>query len=161
MKIRGLKYDFSRILNWLIRPLNFTQNDMWATLDKNRNFNISKNLLCKVGIFQILFAVKQFSSAFSKDKLMIRLSLACRGRTAVRFRANSSHVCCVELVLKEVLCTRLGSRGSLRRRFSPLIDPTALLRDIAVRMCGLVSPCWHYLNVIFAYAIELSSIYFS
>ena len=89
--------------------------------------------------FQILFAVKQFSSAFSKDKLMIRLSLACRGRTAVRFPANSSHMCCVELALKGVLCTRLGGRESLRRRFSPLIDPTALTRG--VRMRGLVSPC--------------------
>ena len=42
--------DFSTILNWLIIPLNFTQQyDMCATSDKNTNFNISENLLCKVG----------------------------------------------------------------------------------------------------------------
>ena len=33
----------------LIRPLNSTQNDLCAT-DKNTKFNISKNLLRKVGI---------------------------------------------------------------------------------------------------------------
>ena len=52
--------DFWRILSWLIRTLNFTQNDicqepimgscMCATSNKNTNFNISKNLLCKVEI---------------------------------------------------------------------------------------------------------------
>ena len=47
---------------------------MCATSNKNTNFNISKNLLCKVEI-SILFAVEQFSSVFSKDKLMIRLPL--------------------------------------------------------------------------------------
>ena len=31
---------------------------------------------------------------------MIRLPCACRGRTAVRLPANSSHMCCVELALK-------------------------------------------------------------
>ena len=31
---------------------------------------------------------------------MIRLPRACRGRAAVRFPANSSHMCCVELALK-------------------------------------------------------------
>ena len=31
---------------------------------------------------------------------MIRLACACRGRTAVRFPANSSHMCCVELAGK-------------------------------------------------------------
>ena len=29
---------------------NFTRNGMCTTSDKNTNFNISKNLLCKVGI---------------------------------------------------------------------------------------------------------------
>ena len=42
---------------------------------------------------------------------LIHLPSACRGRTAVRFPATSSHMCCVELALKEVLCTRLGSKG--------------------------------------------------
>ena len=42
---------------------------MCATSDKNTNFNMSKNLQHKVGIFQILYGVEQFSSLFSKDKL--------------------------------------------------------------------------------------------
>ena len=37
---------------------------------------------------------------------MIRLPCACCGRTAVRFPANSSHICCVELAL-----TGLASGG--------------------------------------------------
>ena len=39
---------------------------------------------------------------------MIRLACACRGRTAVRFPANSSHMCCVELAGKG-----LASAGSV------------------------------------------------
>ena len=31
---------------------------------------------------------------------MIRLPCACRGRTSVRFPANSSHMCCVDLAVK-------------------------------------------------------------
>ena len=42
---------------------------------------------------------------------LIHLPSAYRGRTAVRFPATSSHMCFVELVLKGVLCTRLGSKG--------------------------------------------------
>ena len=38
--------DFSRILS----SLNFARNDLCATSDKNINFNISKKMLCKVGI---------------------------------------------------------------------------------------------------------------
>ena len=45
-----LHYDFSRLRSSLKRPLNFTQNDLCATSDKNTNFNISKTVLCKVGI---------------------------------------------------------------------------------------------------------------
>ena len=65
------------------------QNDMCATSSKNTNFNISKICHVKSG-FQILYAVEQFSSLFSKDKLG-----ACRGRIAVRFQTNSSHVLCI------------------------------------------------------------------
>ena len=68
LSIRRLKYDFSRILSLLIRPLNFKQNDLCATSDKNTNFKISKNCCVKSGL-QILYAVEQFSSLFSKDKL--------------------------------------------------------------------------------------------
>ena len=42
---------------------------------------------------------------------LIHLVSACRGRTAVRSPATSSHMYCVELALKGVLCTRLGSKG--------------------------------------------------
>ena len=52
----------------LVRSLNFTENDLRATSDKNTNFDISKNFLRKVGISN-LYAVEQFSSLSSKDKL--------------------------------------------------------------------------------------------
>ena len=41
---------------------------------------------------------------------------ACRGRTALRFPTNSSHLYTVELALKEVLCSRLGSKGPVWER---------------------------------------------
>ena len=67
MNIRGLYYDFSRILSLLIRPLNFTQN---AQLQTKTGTSISgKNWLRKRSRFQILYAVEQFSLLFSKDKL--------------------------------------------------------------------------------------------
>ena len=56
------------------------------------------------------------------------LPCACRGRTAVQFPANSSHMCCVELTLDRLLCTPLGSKGFLRRGISLFISPTALPR---------------------------------
>ena len=92
-----------------------------AQLRTKTRTSISPKICYVKSRFQILFAVEQFSSVFSKDKLMIRLPLACRGRTAVRSPANSSHVCCVELALKGVLCTRLGSREALRDWFFLLI----------------------------------------
>ena len=60
-----LHYDFSRLRSSLKRPLNFTQNDLCATSDKNTNFNISKTVLCKVGVSN-LYAVEQFSSLLSR-----------------------------------------------------------------------------------------------
>ena len=64
--------------------------------------------ICRVKSgFQILYAVEQFSSLFLTEKLkqgahihQIRLPRACRVRTAVRFPANSSHMCSEELALK-------------------------------------------------------------
>ena len=56
----------------------------------------------------------------------------CRGRTVLRFLANSYHLSTVELALKGVLCIRLGSKGSLipgfprlltRRRYAMLMGP--------------------------------------
>ena len=51
------------------RKFSFTQNDLCATSDKNTNFYISKNLLCKVGISNSLRSRTVYSSLFSKDKL--------------------------------------------------------------------------------------------
>ena len=124
----------SPLYKFAYKTLNLMQNDMCASSDKNTNSNISKNCYLKSG-FQILHAVEQFSSLFSKDKLKARgthtpthdpSSRTCRGRTAVRFPANSSHMCCVELALKAVLCTCLGGKGSFRHGFSPFIDLMAL-----------------------------------
>ena len=80
-----------------------------AQLRTKTRTSISRKI-CRVKLgFQILYAVEQFSSLFSKDKLkqgahihqaMIRLSRACRGRTAVWFPAISADMCCVELALK-------------------------------------------------------------
>ena len=94
---------------------------------------------------------------------MIRLPCACCGRTAVCFPANSSHMCCVELALKGVLCFRLESKGSLRHGFPrsltngyvmlmipnkgeravhschcPLDMAVCMLEGLARRSCGLV-----------------------
>ena len=112
---------------------------------------------------------------------MIHLPRACHGRTAVRFSANSSYMCCVELALDRLLCTHLGSKGVLRRGFSSFINPTALprwwapirakllsvaatARVICVRYWsdhGLVFVCSLLLVCTIFSAIELSSIYFS
>ena len=74
-----------------------------AQLRTKTRTSISRKICCVRLGFQILYAVEQFSSLFSKDKYtkpMIRLPRACRGRTAVQISANSSHMCCVELALK-------------------------------------------------------------
>ena len=57
-----LHYDFSRILSSLKKPLNFTQNDLCATSDKNTNFKTQKLYYVKSG-FQILYAVERLNSA--------------------------------------------------------------------------------------------------
>ena len=54
---------------------------------------------------------------------MIHLPRACRDKTAVRFPANSFHMCCVELAPYRLLCTHLGGKG-----FSSFINLTALPR---------------------------------
>ena len=54
----NLYVEYSRILVWFFQDFkfanktnkNFTQNDLCSTSDKNKNFNISKNWLHKVGI---------------------------------------------------------------------------------------------------------------
>ena len=109
-----------------------------AQLRTKTRTSISRKICCVKSGFQILYAVEQFSSLFSKDKLkqweytytkpMIHLPRAFRGRTVVRFPANSSHMYCVELALDRLLCTHLVSKDFLRRGFSPFIKPTALPR---------------------------------
>ena len=42
-------------------------------------------------------------------KLVINLPRECRGKTPVRFPANSSHMCCVELALDRLLSNALTS----------------------------------------------------
>ena len=123
----------------LIRPLNFTQNDVCAASDKTTNFNISKNSLCLQG--NSLMLVHYFEKTNLKQGGQIHKPRASRGRTAVRFPANRYHMfhilhifhifhiryhmCCVERSWRLKLC--LSSRGHLRRGFSPFIEPTAIL----------------------------------
>ena len=75
---------------------------------------------------------------------MIRLPGACRGRTAVRFPANSYHMCCVELAVK-------GFPWSLAEGYAMLMSPskgeTAVHschcpRDMAVRMRKVTARPW-------------------
>ena len=51
-------------------------------------------------------------------------------------------MCCVELARDRLLCTHLGSKGFLRREFSPLINPMALPRwwaPIRVKQLSVVA----------------------
>ena len=68
--------------------------------------------------------------------LVIHLPRACRGRTAVRFPANSSHVCCVELALDRLLCTQLGSKGLLRSGFYPHVATLVGPNKGETAVCG-------------------------
>ena len=94
-----------------------------AQLRTKTRTSISRKICCVRLGFQILYVVEQFSSLFSKGKYtkpMIRLPRACRGRTAVRFPANSSDICCVELALHRLLCIHVGNRVFLRRGVFPI-----------------------------------------
>ena len=86
---------------------------------------------------------------------MIRLACACRGRTAVRFPANSSHMCCVELAGKGLASAGTVSfvhlPGSLTDGYamltSPSKDETAVHgchcpRDMSVRMREVMIRPW-------------------
>ena len=55
---------------------------------------------------------------------MIRLSRLCRGRTAVRLPANSSHMCCVELALKGLASAGKGLAWSLTDYYAVLMSPS-------------------------------------
>ena len=59
----------------------------------------------------LLLLLHKFTWHTDRQLRLIHLPSACRGRTAVRFTATSSHMYCVELALKGMLCTRLGSKG--------------------------------------------------
>ena len=59
----------------------------------------------------LLLLFHKFTWHTDRQLRLIHLPSARRGRTAVRFPTTSSHMCFVELALKAVLCTRLGSKG--------------------------------------------------
>ena len=87
---------------------------------------------------------------------MIRLPRAGRGRTAVRFPTNSSHMCCVELAPKALALTRqsllyTGFPRSLTDGYAMLMSrskgKTAVHdclypRDRAVRMRQVLARPW-------------------
>ena len=88
---------------------------------------------------------------------MIRLPCACRGRTAVRLPANSSHIKCrVELALKGLVSAGKGVlytslRQSLTKGYAMLMcssnGETAVHdchcpRDVAVRMREVMARLW-------------------
>ena len=112
LNICGLKHDFSRILNWLTRPLNFMQNNV-------RNFRQNGNSIsrktCKEvkSGFPILYAVEKFGSLLSKDKHKARGTLTpTHDPTLLPMSWENCHgsqptasTCCVELALKGMLRT--------------------------------------------------------
>ena len=65
----------------------------------------------------LLLLLHQFTWHTDRQLRLIHLPSACRGRTAVRFPANSSHMCCVELVLK---APASAVKSRLHRAFSPI-----------------------------------------
>ena len=81
---------------------------------------------------------------------MIRLPRACRGRTAVRFPVKCSHVCCVELTLKELASAGKGLNfwGLNFGKFFPFLLPTfsSLLVVFAV-LCIAFALCRKFFGV--------------
>ena len=76
---------------------------------------------------------------------------ACRGRTVFRFSTNRYHLFTVELALKEVLCTRLSSKGYKVwcDGYTVLVSPN--YGETAFRRTGLptsVGHQTHHVNVI-------------
>ena len=143
LNIRRLKYDFSRILNWLIRPLNFTQNHMCAT--KTQALISRKICYIKSGL-QIIYAVEQFSSLFSKDKLKAR-------GTHTPTHDPPSHMCCVELAL----CTLCSALADFPRTKQLSVATTFsviwLCAYLGWCMCG---PSLHYFQGNFTFSIYFS-----
>ena len=169
LNIRRLKYDFSRILNWLIRPLNFTQNHMCAT--KTRALISRKILTWVSGLpilsfpfspetpdtqarkicyiksgLQIIYAVEQFSSLFSKEKLKAR-------GTHTPTHDPPSHMCCVELAL----CTLCSALADFPRTKQLSVATTSsviwLCAYLGWCMCG---PSLHYFQGNFTFSIYFS-----
>ena len=68
------------------------------------------------------------------------LPRACRGRTAVRFPANSSHVCCLELALKALASAGkgllyTGFLRSLTDGYLMLMSPKQLAKQVSMVTC--------------------------
>ena len=133
LNIRGLKYDFSRIPNWLTRSLNFTQNNVW---NFRQNGNSISQKPCKVvkSGFPILYAVEKFSSLFSKDKHKARgthtpthdPTSRCMSWENYHSSQPIAPTWCVELALKGMLCTTFDNKGSLRHGFTLFLDPMVM-----------------------------------
>ena len=86
---------------------------------------------------------------------MIRLPRACRGRTAVRFPANISHMFCVVLALKGLPSAGGGFPRSLTDGYSMLMSPSKgrcrhCQLDMAVRMRVVMARPWVGVCVPFA-----------
>ena len=67
---------------------------------------------------------------------MIRLPRTCRGRAAVRFPANSSHMCCVELELELELLDILLFTHLVNKGFCD----AGLPRSLTQRLCHAGGP---------------------
>ena len=101
-----------------------------AQLRKKTRTSISRKICCVKSGFQILYAVEQFSLLFSKargkghtsTKTMIRVPRACR---AMRFSANSSHMCCGELALEGLALAGKGFPRSLTDGYAMLMSPSS------------------------------------
>ena len=74
----------------------------------------------------LLLLLHKFTWHTDRQLRLIHLPSACRGGTAVRFPATSSHMCCVELALKGVLCTLLGSKGQTTWDLKSYFCPTTM-----------------------------------
>ena len=93
---------------------------------------------------------------------MIRLPRACRGRAAVRFPANSSHMCCVELALKGLASAKKCLvQGVFPCHWSKAKPPSmaGTVRVIWVCACvwvGVFAPCFDLLVICDPLSLRMS-----
>ena len=89
--------------------------------------SVSRQICCVKSVFQILYAVEQFSSLFSKDKL--KHGAHIHQAHDPTFPANSSHMCYVEAL--EGLAS--GFPRSLTDGYAMLMSPSK--GETAVHSC--------------------------